>query len=167
MPESVSVPEPFLVMAALLPARIPETVIVRPGFTVQVLTVLLPRVRLPDTELAAVAVKFNAPVEKALMLDEMFKAPVRLMVPLKPQPPFAALAPDTVRFPVPAFTVNAAMPYQLLARELLTSSVIVPLVALVFRVRVPPLLPRRPKSPVIVIFPAVIAVSETNSIPVT
>ena len=163
----MSVPVPFLVIAALVPEMFPETVIVRPGFTVQVFVELALNVIFPVTELAPVAVKFNAPVEIALMYDEMFKAPVRLMVPLKPQPPDPALAPDTVRFPVPAFTVNAAMPYQLLARELLTSSVIVPLVALVFRVRVPPLLPRRPKSPVIVIFPAVIVVSETNSIPVT
>ena len=112
--ERVSVPVPFLVMLALFPARMPETVMVTPESEVNVLLVLVPSVIFPVTELAAVARKFKvphpdpvSPFEPAGEIDEeIFKAPVRLVVVHLHK----LLAPDNVRFPVPAFAVNEFKP---------------------------------------------------------
>ena len=111
--ERVSVPVPFLVMLALFPARMPETVIVILGFDVNVLLELVLSVIFPVTELAAVAVKLKiAPGLPLLasptpeMFAEIFKAPVRLVV----VDLHVLLAPDNVRFPVPAFAVNEFKP---------------------------------------------------------
>ena len=113
LPESVRVPEPFLVMLALLPARMPETVNVILGFDVNVLLEFVLSVIFPVTELAAVAVKLKiAPGSPAPasptpeMFAEIFKAPVRLVVFVLQ----VVLLPDKLRFPVPAFAVNEFNP---------------------------------------------------------
>jgi hypothetical protein len=140
----------------------PETVMVRPGFTVQVFVVPF-RPKFPVTELLPAAVKFNAALTEKL--EEIFKAPVRLAPDEPRQCPLSALAPETVRFPVPALAVKELNPYQSPFLAIETSKVIAPFVALVFKLRFPPFAVLRPKSPLIVMFPAVIVVSETNSIP--
>ena len=153
-----------MVIAALVPEMFPETVIVRPGFTVQVFVVPF-RPKFPVTELLPAAVKFRA-LLTTLKLEEMFKAPARVTPEVTPQLPFAAFEPETVRLPVPALAVKVENPYQTLLLDMEASRLIAPLVALVFRLRFPPLAPPpRPKSPVIVIFPAVMVVSDTSSIP--
>ena len=164
--DRVSVPVPFLVIAALVPEITPETSMVRPGFTVQVFVVLA-KARSPVTELFPVAVKskFPAPVPDREKLEEIFKVPVRDALDVPRQSPLPALAPETVRVPVPASAVKELKPYQLLDLPIETSKLIAPLVALVSRARFPPLLPLRPKSPVSVMLPAVIVVSATSSIP--
>ena len=163
LPERVSVPVPFLVMAALVPGMFPETVMVRPGFTVQVFVVPF-RPKFPVTELLPAAVKFRALIV-ALKLEEIFKAPARVTPEVTPQVPFAAFEPETVRLPVPALAVKVENPYQTPLLPMEISRLIAPFVALVFRLRFTPLLPVRPKSPVSVIFPAVMVVSDTISIP--
>jgi hypothetical protein len=124
--------------------------------------------KFPVTALFPVAVKFNAgepePTSR-VKLEEIFKVPVRLTPDGPRQFPLPALAPETVRFPVPALAVKELNPYQIESLDIETSKVIAPFVALVFKVRFPPCAVLRPKSPLIVMFPAVIVVSETNSIP--
>jgi len=73
----VSVPVPFLVMLALLPARTPEAVMVRLAATVHGLVEFEARVRLPVMELFPVELRVRlVPKEK---LEEIFRAPVRFV----------------------------------------------------------------------------------------
>ena len=99
-PERVKVPVPFFVMLALLPARTPEAVMVRLGFTVHMLVEFVPKVRLPEIELLPVAFKIEVAKAK---LEEIFNAPVKVTFVLQA---FAALFPDHVMFPVPAFATK-------------------------------------------------------------
>ena len=152
-----------MVMAEFVPEMFPETVIVRPGLTVNVF-VVADRLKFPVTELLPAAVKFKA-LLTILRLEEMFNAPERFKPEVAVQRAFDAFNPDTVRLPVPALAVKVVNPYHTPFLDMEISRLIAPLVALVFRVRFPPLADLRPKSPVIVIFPAAMVVSETSSIP--
>ena len=92
-------------MAALLPARIPEAVMVTFGLTVQIFAALEDKFRLPVIELAAVAFKVRTPVEKE---EAIFNAPVRLTG--RPKPYFAACPPTMFKAPVPEFATILEAP---------------------------------------------------------
>jgi hypothetical protein len=88
-----------------------ESVMVRPGFTVQMLVVLEARARLPEIVLLPVAVRFQVPAavpeDPAAKFVEIFRAPVRVFVRTHPWPPLplAPFVPARVRLPVPALAV--------------------------------------------------------------
>jgi hypothetical protein len=142
----------------------PETVIVRLGFTVQVCAELEAKARLLVTELLPVALKKVLPA-MVMELELISKAPVSVVTRFDGPPQFVVgLLPVIVRLPVPALAVNVEKPHHCPLRLIEALKVIAPFVGLVLRVRFPPWLLAvfRPKSPVIVIFPAVIVVSATS-----
>ena len=103
--ERMSVPVPFLVMLALLPETRPEVVIVSPEATFQVLVELVPKVRLPETELFPVAFKLRVPARK---FEEILIAPVKEFAVLAVHGALLvvlAFVPESVMLPVPAFAI--------------------------------------------------------------
>ena len=108
-----------MVRLALFPARIPETVMVTLGSTVQVFTVLFPSVRLPVTELVFLAFNVSAEPPLRFMFAEIFKPPVSVIgtPPKDVGAPvllvICTFAPCQVRFPVPAFALKLEAPFQI------------------------------------------------------
>jgi len=153
LPESVRVPEPFLVMLPV-PEITPEAFMVRPGFTVQVFEAPV-KVRLPEMALVPVAFKVKLPEEK---FEEIFSAPVRELPRLLFQAVALGLFPEMVRFPVPALALIRTA-YSCPDWPFWRFSVIGPLPALVSRVKVRPPSFKAPTKPVMVIADAVMDVS--------